>query len=469
MTTHVINHRRRESVSPVVTPRRLRVHGLSAAALHRRALVVRAVLTVGLCVVLFMWWTNASPNFAATPANLTTTIGELSGMIGGYLVCAQVLLIARIPWFETSVGMDKLVLWHRTLGTAVLLLIATHVGFMILGGMLLDNSTPWAEVVTILTNYPDMLTALIGTIAFFAVGLSSARLLRNRLSYEAWYWLHLTTYVAIYLTFLHQISAGVHFVGNPLNRAVWILLYLGTAAAILTWRVVLPAVAAWRQRLRVDRVVIENSGTTSVWFSGKRVDELGIRAGNFMLFRFLSWGHLLTAHPYSISRIPQAGVLRITVGALGDHSRRIRELRPGTLVFAEGPFGHFTADRASRTKILLIAGGAGIGPICALAEELTARGHAVIVVYRAHSVEHLALLPELALMPGLRVVPVLGRRSQLGYDPLSAPALAALVPDMREREVFICGPAGLAMQMESVLRTLKVPRRFIHREELSLS
>ena len=223
-----------------------------------------------------------------------------------------------------------------------------------------------------------MLTALIGTIVFFAVGLSSARLLRNRLSYEAWYWLHLTTYVAIFLTFLHQISAGVHFVSNPLNRAVWILLYLGTAAAILTWRVVLPVVAAWRQRLRVDRVVIENSGTTSVWFSGKRVDELGIRAGNFMLFRFLSWGHLLTAHPYSISRIPQAGVLRITVGALGDHSRRIRELRPGTLVFAEGPFGHFTADRASRTKILLIAGGAGIGPICALAEELTARGHAVI-------------------------------------------------------------------------------------------
>ena len=48
MTTHVISHRRRESVSPVVTPRRLRVHGLSAPALRRRALVVRAVLTVGL-------------------------------------------------------------------------------------------------------------------------------------------------------------------------------------------------------------------------------------------------------------------------------------------------------------------------------------------------------------------------------------------------------------------------------------
>lgn len=456
-------------MSAVVTPRRLSVRGLSAPEQRRRALLVRVVLTVGLIIVLLMWWVNTSSGFAATPATLTTTIGELSGMLGGYLVCAQVLLIARIPWFETSVGMDKLVLWHRTLGTAVILLIATHVGFMILGGMLLDHSTPRAEVVSIVTNYPDMLTALIGTVVFFAVGLSSARLLRNRLSYEAWYWLHMTVYVAIFLTFFHQISAGVHFVGNPFNRAAWIVLYLGTAAAILTWRVILPFVAAWRQRLRVDRVVVENSGTTSVWFSGKRLDELGIRAGNFMLFRFLSWGHLLTAHPYSISRIPQGGVLRITVGALGDHSRRIRDLRPGTLVFTEGPFGHFTADRASRTRILLIAGGAGIGPICALAEELTARGYNVVLLYRAHSVEHLALVPELALMPGMTVIPVLGRRRELGHDPLSAQAIAALVPDVKEREVFICGPVGLALQMESVLRRLRVPLRFIHREELSLS
>ncbi|GAA3891259.1 ferredoxin reductase family protein [Leifsonia kafniensis] len=469
MATHVVTDRRAGRVGQSITSWRPRVRGLSAPAQRRRAVLVRAVLTAGLVGVLLMWWTSTGPSSAATPAALTTTIGELSGMLGGYLVCAQVLLIARIPWFEASVGMDKLVLWHRTLGTAVILLIATHVGFMIVGGMLFDQSTPWAEIVTILTSYPDMLTALIGTIVFFVVGLSSARLLRNRLSYEAWYWLHMTTYVAIFLTFFHQISAGVHFVSNPINRGVWILLYLGTAAAVLTWRVVLPVVVAWRQRLRVDRVVIENSGTTSVWFSGKRMDELGIRAGNFMLFRFLSWGHLLTAHPYSISRIPQAGVLRITVGALGDHSRRIRQLRPGTLVFAEGPFGHFTADRASRTRILLIAGGAGIGPICALAEELTARGYGVTLLYRAHSVEHLALLPELALMPGLRLIPVLGRRNELGYDPLSAQAVAALVPDVKDREVFICGPAGLALQMESVLRSLRVPMRFIHREELSLS
>jgi predicted ferric reductase len=441
----------------------------AGSARHRRALLVRVTLVAGFLLVLMMWWTDTPAASVTSPAQLANTIGELSGMLGGYLVCAQVLLIARVPWFENAIGMDKLVRWHRTLGTTVVLLILTHIGFMILGGMLLDHKMPWSEVFTILGSYPDMLPALVGSTAFVVVGLSSARLLRKHLSYEAWYWLHLTTYVAIFLTFLHQLSAGVNFVSNPVNRIAWLLLYLGTASAVVTWRFALPTARAWRHRLRIDRVVVESSGMTSVWFTGSHLEELGVQAGNFMLFRFLSWGHLLTAHPYSISRVPEAGLLRITVGALGDHSRLTSDLRPGTLVLAEGPFGHFTADRATRQRILLIAGGAGIGPIRALAEDLTQRGHNVVVVYRAHSVHHLALLSELQSIPGLTVIPVPGRRSELGYDPLAAAALAWIVPDASQREAFICGPNAMALQAERSLRRLHVPGRLIHREELSMS
>lgn len=446
------------------------VGGRSTAAVRgRRGLLVRGLLVTGFFWVLLIWWVDTPATSLASPAQLATTIGELAGMLGGYLVCAQVLLIARVPWFEAAVGMDKLVGWHRTLGTTVVMLILTHVGFMILGGMLLDDATPWGELLVILNSYPDMLAALAGTIAFVAVGISGAGAIRRHLSYEFWYWLHLTTYAAIFLTFLHQLSAGVTFVGNPVNRVIWLLLYLGTASAVATWRFVLPSVQAWRHRLRVQRVVVESAGTVSVWFTGRHLDELGVRAGNFMMFRIMTWGHLLTAHPYSISRVPEPGVLRITVGALGDHSRLIRDLRVGTLVFAEGPFGHFTADRASETRILLIAGGAGIGPIRGVAEDLLARGHEVVLLYRARSSDHLALLDELRNLPGLTLIPVPGSRRDLGYDPLSGRSLVNLVPDIREREIFICGPEGMVLQAQSSLRRLKVPPRHVHREELSLS
>ncbi len=434
-----------------------------------RGVTLRIALVGGGLVVLTMWWTNTPASFSATPAELTTTVGELCGLMAGYLICALVLLVARVPWFQRSVGMDKLILWHRTLGTTVVLLIATHVVFIVLGGMLLDHATPWNELIFTLTRYPDMLTALIGTIAILVVGFTSARLIRQRISYEIWYVIHLTTYAAVYLTFLHQLSDGAHFVDNPINRFVWIILYLGTGASVICWRIVLPSAGAWRHRLRVEDLTTENSGTTSVWFRGDHLDELGIRAGQFMLFRFVSWGHLLTAHPYSISRVPVDGRLRITVGALGDHSGAVRSLKRGTLVFAEGPFGSVTADRATRARILLIAGGAGIGPLRTIAEELVDRGHDVTLIYRARSLSHLALIEELAAIGELVFLPVTGRRDELGYDPLAPDNLSLLVPDVRDREVFICGPSAMAFTAETSLRALRVPRRFIHREELSIS
>ncbi|MFF2053408.1 ferric reductase-like transmembrane domain-containing protein [Leifsonia sp. NPDC058194] len=449
--------------------RRPRARRTEAGRQRRGSRVVRFALAASLVAVLAMWWASVPAAFVATPANALTSIGELSGMLGAVLVCAQVLLIARVPWFENAVGLDKLVSWHRSLGTSVILLVVAHVVFIVLGGELTSRNPPWDELVSVLQSYPDMLTALIGTIAFLAVGLSSARLIRTRLSYEVWYWLHVTTYAAIFLTFFHQLSGGAHFVAYPINRIAWILLYLGTAAAVLTWRFILPATDAWRGRMRVVAVVAESPGMNSVWLRGPNLDRLGVRAGNFLLVRFISWGHLGTAHPYSVSAVPANGHLRITVGTLGDHSRKLPALRTGTLVFAEGPFGHFTADRASRSRILLVAGGAGIGPIRALAEELALRGARPVVLYRVSSVEQLALMDELTALPGVTVFPLVGRRTELGYDPLGAGSLARIVPDLAEWEAFICGPEAMAEQVESSLRELRMPRRFIHREELSMS
>jgi predicted ferric reductase len=321
----------------------------------------------------------------------------------------------------------------------------------------------------VLTSYSDMLTALIGTLLFFAIGISSARIPRRALSYELWYWLHVTAYVAVFLTFLHQISSGVHFVSNPVNRAAWILLYLGTASAVLTWRVVIPAAAAWRHRLRVLAVVDEGSGVTSVWLSGRRMDELGVVAGQFFLFRFLTRGHLLTAHPFSLSSVPHDGHMRITVGALGDHTSQFRHLRPGTLVFAEGPFGVFTAARSTRRKILLIAGGAGIGPIRALAEDFMRQGRDVVMIYRGRRQENLALERELRSMRSMVLHTIVGRRRDLGHDPLDPTALRRLVRDVREREVYVCGSAGMSTTVLRSLETLGLPSAMIHHEELSMA
>ncbi|WP_426592713.1 ferredoxin reductase family protein [Cellulomonas sp. McL0617] len=430
---------------------------------------VRTSLVIGCVALLGWWWLGTPAGAVTTPGGAVLAFGELAGLLGSFLVVAQLLLVARVPWFERSVGFDRLVSWHRSLGTSVVLLVVSHALAMVVGGMFVDNATPWDEVMAMLRTYPDMLTALAGTTVFVVVGMSGARVFRRRLSYEWWFLIHLTVYGGVFLAFFHQVSAGAHLARSPMARAAWIALYAATAAAVIWYRALVPAVRFAFSGMRVEQVVREAAGTTSVWLHGRNVDRLGGTAGQFFLVRFLARGHLLTAHPYSLSVVPADRRVRFTIGALGDHSGAVRRLRPGTWVFLEGPFGRFTAERARSSRVLLVAGGAGIGPVRALAEHLYSGGRDVVVVHRAHSADHLALSGEFTEVDRLRYVPLPGRRVELGYDPLSPHRLGLLVPDVKRRDVFICGPEGMTTTVVRALRALGVPRSAIHTEELSLA
>lgn len=426
------------------------------------------VLVPAGCLAVVLFWYSGAPS-GTDPGTVLSGAGTLAGLLASFLVCAQLLLVARMPWLERGTGLDRLVGWHRSLGAAVVLLVLTHVLLVVVGSALLAQQSVWEVVPLLLVTQPDLVQAVVGATLFLVAGLTSARLLRRLLSYEAWLAVHLTLYVGIFLAFGHQIAGGTHFVGAPVARAVWILLYSATAAALVTWRVVLPL---WRLRthvFRVEAVVPESPTATSVWIRGKHADDLGARGGQFFLVRFLARGHLVAAHPYSVSALPGDGFLRFTVGALGDHSSAVPALRPGTRVLLEGPFGRFTSARARKRRVLLIAGGAGVGPIRSLAEDFVREGRDVVVLHRAHTEDDLALGGELAPDPALRYVPLAGRRAALGHDPLAPLSLVSLVPDVASREVFVCGPAGLAHTVLRSCHTLGVPRDAVHHEELSLS
>ncbi|WP_022899469.1 ferredoxin reductase family protein [Humibacter albus] len=432
----------------------------------RSRIVTLAVILGGVAVVA-LWWPSAVVSLS--PSTLSTAIAELVGMVGSYLVCVQVLLIARIPWFERMVGLDRLVAWHRIVGTTTLFLILAHVSFMTLGQWVTAGGGPVHAYLGLFGLYPDMLTATIGTAIMLGAGLLSAGALRRLLPYELWYWTHVTFYLAIFLTFLHQISAGPVFAGHPGHRAIWMALYGGTAACVVWWRAVAPLRHFSVHRFQVVAVVPESRRMTSVWIRSNRPELLKAKAGQFMLFRFLAWGHLLTAHPYSISNVPQDGLLRITVADLGDHSGALKHVQPGTKVIVEGPFGGFFGRRRRAAAVLLIAGGAGIGPIRGLAEQFARMGRNVVVVYRASALDDLALYHEVAALPGVHLIPLVGRRAELGYDPLEAARLARAVPDIQHRETLICGPEPMIARVRESLTDLGIPDRKIHSEELSFA
>jgi ferredoxin-NADP reductase len=162
----------------------------------------------------------------------------------------------------------------------------------------------------------------------------------------------------------------------------------------------------------------------------------------------------------------QSDLLRITVRELGDHSGALKSVKPGTRVYAEGPYGAFTAARRSRHKVLLIAGGVGITPLRALFETLP-QPDQVTLLYRASRPEDVVFQAELDRIAKNRKSSVrylVGRRADLGYDPLSARSLKSLVRHIDQHEVYVCGPEGMTTAVRAALRQCGVPARHIHHE-----
>jgi ferredoxin-NADP reductase len=243
------------------------------------------------------------------------------------------------------------------------------------------------------------------------------------------------------------------------------------AACLVWYRILTPLRAAFRHRLRVARVVREGSDVVSVYITGRHLAELNAQPGQFFRWRFLTRDMWWAANPYSLSAPPASESLRITVKFSGRHSRALKRIRPGTRVVAEGPYGSFTANRRRRRRVLLVAAGIGITPLRPLFESLPGGPKDVTLVYRASTVEDLVLrgeLDQIAAVRGSTVHYIVGRRRRTGHDPLSAQRIVRLVPDVRSRDVYLCGPPGLVDQLRTGLRELGVPGASIHSEAFAL-
>ena len=417
--------------------------------------------------IVWLWWHGGNVTEVNDAAELVTSLARLTGFFAAYLALIQVLLLARIPWLDRLVGFDHLTVVHRWNGHATIVLVVAHTALSVWGYALLDDVSLWAEVETLLGAgvYPGMITATVGTALLVLVGLTSMAVARRRLPYEWWHAIHLAAYAGIALAWFHQIPTGNELALDDVAANYWRALYLVTLATVVVFRLGAPIVNALRFRLRVAEVVPEGEDVVSVRVTGRRLDRLGARPGQFFLWRFLTRGRWWEAHPFSLSQAPDGHSLRMTAKAVGDYTRDLRKLPVGARAVTEGPFGIFTADAKLCEKTLLIAGGIGITPIRALLDELDGD---TIVLYRVIEADEAVFAAELERAQ-VRVELVVGDHADgEGRDLLSPEHLRELVPDITERDVFVSGPPGMVDVIESNVRHAGVPRRQVHSERFAL-
>lgn len=426
--------------------------------------IAGGLLAGGLAVV-GLWAAQVVRNSPGALLHLADA-AHLTGLLAGYGILATLLLMARVPLIEHGIGADRLARWHALAGRYVLALVVGHA----LLAVWAHATGPDGGALAVF-DHPGMVAATAGTLLLVGAGVVAARAVRHRVRNETWHAVHLLGCLGAALAFAHQLpghdlATGPHIAGVPIAAWFWGFLHAQVAILLVHYRCVVPIRQALRHALRVADVQVEGPGVVSVYVTGERLDALRAEPGQFLRWRFLTRRLWRTALPFSLSAPVRDGMLRITVRAVGGHTRRIRRLRPGVRVIATGPFGALTAHRRRGHKVLLLAGGIGITPLRVLFESLPGGAGDIALLYRASTEDALVLRTELEEIARRRQACLhylLGGSRGPG-DPLTSVRLRELVPDITRRDVFLCGSPGMATASIRALRQAGVPARRIHSE-----
>ncbi|MEV1019071.1 ferric reductase-like transmembrane domain-containing protein [Streptomyces sp. NPDC050264] len=452
--------------TPQIPPRPRRAPRIRPAAPVRvTPRTLRAGIGTGGVAVTLLWAAQARPS--ARLDILFASGAHLSGLLAGYGILVMLFLMARVPAVEHGVGADRLARHHARGGRHVLTLCAVHV-VLALCGYAAHTGADLLTTVTDLLGYPGLACATAGTLLFVTVGVSSARAVRRRVGHGPWRGLHLLTYLAAALAFAHQL-AGPDIAYSPLSLGLWSLLHATVAVLLVWYRLVVPLRQARRHGLRVVEVRVEGPGVVSVLMRGRGLAQLHAEPGQFFRWRFLTRRLWHTALPFSLSAPVDGDHVRITVKAVGDHTRRVRRLRRGVRVVATGPFGALTAHRRTRRKVLLLAGGVGITPLRALFETLPGGPGDITLLYRANNAGQLVLREELEAIARTRQAALhyLLGPSDAAFDPLAPQALRNLVPGLADHDVYVCGPPGMTSAATTALARAGIPEERIHAESFT--
>lgn len=397
-------------------------------------------------------------------------LGAGLGLVALAAMAVQFVTSGRFGLVSGQLGIDRIMAFHKVAAWWVLLALVLHPVFYVLPTFLDDPELGVRRLVAYHV-LPQYRTGVIALVALSLLVISSALRERLPLRYEVWRASHVVLAVAAAGFGLHHALTAGRF--SALGAVHWF--WWGVAVAVVAvmvtlygWRWFMLHRRPWRLRSvtkRADRIweldIQPAPGTPA----------LGYDAGQFVWMTVGRRRFPLFDHPFSIADAPSRPGISLIVKEMGDFTRGIGALPPGTPIGIDGPHGAFSLDNHPADAVLLVAGGAGIGPIMGLLRELVARGdrRPVRLVQAAGHPSHFACLPEIEAARTVLDLQVflISESAAPGYDgaigrtdrAFLERVLAGLDPGTVV--AMMCGPGPMVVAVSDMLGQIGLPENGI--------
>jgi predicted ferric reductase len=406
------------------------------------------------------------------PRALLLEFGVMLGLLGLGVLSMQAVISGRQRWFARGIGQDDLLQFHRQIGLFGLLLVLAHPATLLLAdSRFLAYLDPRVDVLRALS----LSLLLLATVTLVATSLWRLQL---GLSYERWRLLHGLLALAIVALGLGHALLVDHYTAASWKKAALLILVGGSLCLVLDTRLRRP----WRARRRPWRVASVHPERDACWtisLTGVNGQALAFRPGQFVWLTLGDSPWRLQQHPFTVASSPvAAGALEFTIKALGDFTRSIAGIEPGTCAWLEGPYGVFTYNAGnSPGGVVFIAGGVGITPVMSILRTLRERGarEPLWLIYGSECWNKVVFreeLEDLASRLELTVIHVLdqghdGWRGETGH--IDAGVLERHLPaHLADLPCYLCGPAAMADLIEPELRRRGVPAHNLYSERFDL-
>lgn len=392
-----------------------------------------------------------------------TSLGQIAGLVGMAMFSVNLLLSSRTKDLDDLFGgINKAYVAHHILGGTAFILLMIHplllasafipksisrAAFMLIPG------TDWAINFGI-TALLSMMTLLILT--FFI-----------KLPYQIWKFSHKFLGLAFFFGGIHAFFITSDISSDPWLR-IYMLILIGLGMANYIYRTLLGKYLVPRLTYRVSEIKILNDDTVEIdLVPVKR--QLHFVPGQFV---FVSFDHTpgvsAETHPFSVSSAPNDGTLSLSIKYLGDWTRKLPHLKLGTQVYIEGAYGKFSYAFYQNPRQVWIAGGIGVTPFVSMAKSLVRPDHEIDLYYSVSQPLEAVYLTDLTsitqTLKGFRVY--LWVTKEKGR--LTAETVQKNSGDLKDKDIFICGPLPMMRSLKLQFRRLGLPITRLHTEEFNM-